>query len=410
MSTSETNTAFEDAFNTHLNRWNTHSAKWDLLARPLGEDAISLSVADMEFRTAPAVIEAITHAAQHGSYGYTEVFEDFYDAATHWQRSCHGWDISTDDVHFFPRIIECIAVLVNDILPSQLAFNRPPIVTSLVPAYGPIMEVIELSGADIRRVPLHEKTLDNGEISHSFDPEKLDAALNGADLLIWCNPHNPTGRVWTRKELETVAKIAARHDVLVLSDDVHADFTRPERTPYTPLALVSPDLWDSERLIQCASPGKTFTTAGLEAAAIFAPGQLGTALEKAKRKAGLHNPHYFAIPAAIAAWNEGGKWVDALRRYIDANLRLAHTILKRQLPKAHLTDPDGTFLIWVEASAYLTDEEDLNRACSNSAVAVSPGSDFGHEYARHFRINVALPASELEKALTRLCAALRDLR
>ncbi|PID97693.1 MAG: aminotransferase, partial [Actinomycetales bacterium] len=285
---------------------------------------MSLSVADMEFRTAPAVIEAVTSAAKHGSYGYTEVFDDFYQAAVSWQRHRHQWHVDAVDVHFFPRIVQCVAALVNDILPGRLL--RKPVVVSLVPAYGPILEVVELSGAELIRIPIKAKVTD-GEISHSFDPIELDAALSRADLLIWCNPHNPTGRVWTTQELTTIAESAVQHNVLVLSDDIHADFTRIDRTPYTPLALAYPQLWDNEQLIQCASPGKTFTTAGLEASAVFAPGQLGTDLEKAKRKAGLHNPNYFAIPATIAAWNQGSDWVDALQKYIEANLQLALKIL-----------------------------------------------------------------------------------
>lgn len=388
-------------FTTHLDRWNTHSAKWDLLAAHLGPDALSLSVADMEFRTAPCVRDAVVEAALHGTYGYTEVFDDFRDAAARWQHLRHGWDVSPDDVHFFPRIVQVVRALLTDVLPTRIG-HTTPVVVSTTPAYGPILEVVRRCGAELRLVPLAP----DAEGTWRFEADDLDRALDGAHLLLWCNPHNPTGRVWSEDELATIARLAAHHDVIVLDDDIHADFTRPGRTPYVPTALAAPDLWDSGRLIQCTSPGKTFSIAGLESSAILVADELGAELETAKRRAGLHNPNYFAIPATIAAWTRGEAWVDALQLRLDTNLTRTVTHLREALPTAKVTDPEGTYLVWVDAREILTHPDQLSEACRAARVAVTPGDDFGEEWDGYFRLNTALPPAELDEALHRLCTAL----
>lgn len=389
-------------FDETITRWGTHSAKWDLLAAQLGEDVLSLSVADMEFATCPEVVRAIEAACVKGIFGYTEIFDDFRQAAARWQEQRHGWALDPKDIHFFPRIVQCVSALCSIVLPGLL--GRPPRVVTLDPSYGPIIEVVERAGCELRRVPLDL----SGE-TPQIPEESFARAMEGADLLLWCSPHNPTGRVWSEREMDMVASLALHGDVLVLSDDIHADFQRPGRNRYQPLAAVAPRLWESGCLIQCMSPGKTFNTAGLEASAIAVHGELGARLEEAKRLMGLHNPNFFAIPATIAAWNLGEAWVDELRDRIDVNLRVAVEYLRRALPRARVVDPDGTYLVWVDARAYLTSSASLDKAVVASRVAVSPGEDFSASYEGFFRINVALPERDLVRALERLCEAITAL-
>ncbi len=382
-------------FTSHLDRRGTHSAKWDLLTAPLGADAFSLSIADMEFRTCPEVVDAVVAAAEHGTYGYTEVFDDFARAASAWQSRRHAWDLDPADVHFFPRVVQCVSALVDDIIPSRTM--SPARVCTLDPAYSPLLEVCERAGATIERAGILDSAGDA-----RIDFTALDESMSRADLLLWTNPHNPTGRVWSREELKRVADLAREYGTLIFSDDIHADFERPGRRRYTPLALVAPDLWESGRIIQCASPGKTFSIAGLEATAICVHGALGDALEASKRRAGLHNPNYFAIPAALAAWTKGDEWVDALITRMDANLRIARALLAERLPRATVSDPDGTYLLWIDARDYLEGSAALEDASRRSRVAVSDGVEFGPGLSGWFRINVALPEAELLTALNRL--------
>lgn len=264
-------TATDEDFSRHLSRWGTHSAKWDLLAKDLGENAIALSVADMEFVSCPEVREAIADAAALGAYGYTEVFDDFAEAATAWMTRRHGWSCEVEDVHFFPRVVQCVAALVDHVLPRD---DRPVRVVTLDPAYSPLLEVCERAGTDLVRVPMRDTA-----VSASIDWEALEEALADADLLLWTNPHNPTGRIWSVDEQRRLAELLRECRALVLSDDIHCDFERPGGQRYSALARVAKDLWMSGRIVHCASPGKTFNIAGLEATAICVHGPLGADLE-----------------------------------------------------------------------------------------------------------------------------------
>ena len=386
-------------FRTPVDRWGTHSAKWDLLAAPYGRDAVALSVADMEFRTAPAVIEAVENAAKLGTYGYTEVFDDFRRAADDWQRRRHGWNPDPDDLVFFPRIVQCVAALANFIIPDRT--GRRARVVSFTPAYHPLLEVCERAGASIELVEL----LDTASKAR-IDFDALESAMTGADLLLLTNPHNPSGRVWSRQELERIAAITRPGGAHVLSDDIHADFTRPGGAPYTPLADLAPDLWEAGRILQCASPGKTFTIAGLEASAVFAHGRIIADLENAKRRLGLHNPNYFAIPAAIAAWTGSERWVDALNETIAENIREARNLLALELPEARTADPEGTYLLWVDARPYAPSAARIEEACRAARVLVTPGEEFGEAFEGFFRINTAMPLEPLLEALRRFSRAL----
>ena len=396
-------TEAEFDFHSPLSRWDTHSAKWDLLAAPLGRKTVALSVADMEFRTAPAVIEAVETAAKLGSYGYTEVFDDFRQSAANWQHRRHGWTPDPHDCVFFPRIVQCVAALVHLIIPHRT--GRPARVVTLTPAYHPFLEVCEYAGASIESVELLDTTS-----KARIDFEALESAMTRADLFLFTHPHNPSGRVWSQKELEKISAIARAHDILILSDDIHADFTRSNGVPYLPLARISPDLWQEGRILHCTSPSKTFTIAGLEASAIFARGQIIDELEKAKRQLGLHNPNYFAIPAAIAAWNYSDQWVDALQDRIDTNIRATRDLLATELPEAHVTDPEGTYLLWVDARPYAPTAAHLEQACRSSRVLVTPGQEFGTNFEGFFRINTAMPLDPLLQAVRHFSRALIRVR
>lgn len=395
-------------FSQPVNRWNTHSAKWDLLTQPYGKDAISLSVADMEFRTASPISQAICSAAELGCYGYTEVFEDFANTAVHWQIQRHNWSPDPSSVIFFPRVVQCLSSLLHSPIPYHT--NHPPQlgtehknwrVSCLFPAYDPLIEVIELSDAQLIPVELVEE-----KGKYVIDFTVLRQALEKSDLFILCNPHNPTGRVWTSEELHCITKIAKETGTIIFSDDVHADFLRGVTHPYTPLASIAPDLWESGHIIHCASPGKTFNLAGLESTAIFSQGDTAKLLHKAKRAYGLHNPNYFAIPGAIAAWTYGEEYLEELLPYIDSNIGYTVNYFRTHLPRAIVYEPEGTYLVWIDLRSYIYSAEDLTALMHKSKVVVSRGEDFGSRYLGYIRINTALPRTQLEEALSRLSAHL----
>nr|WP_284501028.1 aminotransferase class I/II-fold pyridoxal phosphate-dependent enzyme [Bowdeniella massiliensis] len=381
-------------FESATPRWNTWSAKWDLLAAPLGPKSLSLSVADMEFQTCPAVKRAIEKAAEHGIYGYTEVFEDFRRACVNWQSSRHRWDVQEDRVVFYPRIVQMISALLT------YGYERPPTVATLMPAYGPILEVVARRGSRLLEV-----NLDDTDEGWKIPLSAMSKAMARADIFLLCSPHNPTGRVWTSSELKLIAEAALENSTLIVSDDIHSDFTRLGET-YLPLETVAAELSKRGLLITCTSPCKTFNTAGLESAAIIVSSEFQRdLLENAKRNMGLHNPNYFAIPATVTAWNHGHGWVDALNERIDANIALAMNLIREGLPRVRCHRPEGTYLLWLDLQEYITSPADLDSWQERAGVAVSTGSDFGSSFEGYARLNVAVPPDLLCKALDQFIEA-----
>ncbi|MDY5152848.1 cystathione beta-lyase [Actinobaculum suis] len=378
-------------FDETVDRWNTYSAKWDLMASSMGEQAISLSVADMEFRTAPAVQAAVEKAAAHGIYGYTEVFDDFRLAAAGWFARHHEWEFAPESVVFMPRVVELVAMIATT--------RGVQKTVTLSPAYDPILEVLEKQGVHISESLMLPPA---NSCEWRIDFADLERRLDGADLFILTNPHNPTGRAFTQKELENLAELLRKHNCLVISDDIHCDLLR-QGAQYNPLAKVAPDLAATGRLITAVSPGKTFNMAGLEAAAIIVENaDLRQELEAGKRAHGFHNPNYFAIPAAIAAWTETDAWLAGLRTYIDTNF--AYAIGRINADHAghwQAATPEATYLLWIHTGPELDTAEKMQVFQAATRVQVSAGSGFGTEWAAYTRLNLAVPRPMLEEAFDR---------
>ena len=370
-----------------MDRRLTWSAKWDLLAKPFGSDAISLSVADTEFASPIAVRDALSKRVENGAFGYTEVFSDFADACASWQSNQHSFNVSSSDVVFTPRIILTLAAILH----------RFPTVAVISPGYGPINEVIERSDSTCIQVPLNYV---NGEFTLNLDA--LTNAMRKSDLLVWCSPHNPTGRVWSLNELKLIASLAKKYNCVVFSDEVHADIVRAGQV-HLPLASVAPELDQEGLIITAVSPAKTFNIAGLECAALISKNyKIRSLLQDAKRRAGIHNPNTFAIPGCIAAWENGADYRDALCVHTDYALVVARDLLLYSFPNLRVSIPEGTYLLWIDASAYVTGAKDLLRWSKKAHVPVTLGEEFGSAYSRWFRINVAMPIPQLLEALNRL--------
>lgn len=389
--------ADEFAFDDVVDRFGTWSANWDVHGSDFDPPLISMAVAEMEFPTAPPVRRAVEQSASRGVYSYTEVFPDFGRACSGWFARHHSFEFSPESVVFAPRIVEVVSAILNHVLADH------PKVVTLSPAYGPILEVVRESGCAVVEVPL----LGSPRDGWSIDFDLLAQSLASAEVFILTNPHNPTGRVWSESELEAVADAVRASGVLVISDDIHGDVTRPDHS-WLPLARVAPDLSESGRIITCLSPGKTFNMAGLEASAIVVENEtLRNQLKRAIRAAGLHNPNYFAIPAAIAAWTDGDSWLAAVNSYIDANLRYVHERFSRELAGVVSAIPEATFLMWVDGRELGLDKKKIDHITRDSNVLVTPGEDYGAHWAGYFRMSVAMPASMLSEAMDRLISALR---
>lgn len=384
--------AYEKEFEVQVDRVGTWSAKWDFPVSRLGEEVICMSVADMEYLSCPLVRQAVVKAAQHGIYGYTDVFPDFAQTVQKWHRR-HGLELPLEEIVFFPRIVQMVSALVNFCLEVPLK------VAVIEPAYDPIIEVLRKSKCDVRIIKLTEK-------NWTFNPQELEKIISEVDLFMFCSPHNPTGRVWTAAELVLIGELALKYRTLVISDDVHCEFVRAGKQ-YIPLAVAYPPLLHAGLLISAFSPGKTFNMAGLEVAAIHIPElSLRGKLLEAKRRMGIHNPNYFAIPAVITAWTEGETWLNAAKQQIDSNIAYSLARIAEHMPLAYAATPEGTYLLWLNVGSYFQTHEEVVHWTDNAKVLLSLGDAFGSGYQHWVRLNVAMPRPQLDEALNRLFTAL----
>ncbi|MGJ9494106.1 MalY/PatB family protein [Actinotignum sp. GS-2025a] len=375
-----------------INRRGTWSAKWESLP----SDHISLSVAEMEFACAPAIRSAIANAAARGIYSYTEVFPDFADACTSWFARRHGTEFGEESVVFVPRIVEATAMICAHMLPAGAK------VITLSPAYDPIIEVVRRCGCQVTEPAMRYA---DGAWQIPFD--QLATMLPDADLFILTNPHNPTGRAFTLKELERLAALLAQSSCLVLSDDIHCDILRAGQQ-WSPLARYA-DAGLRSRLITALSPSKSFNIAGLEASALIVPDPaLRTRIRDGLRAAGFHNPNYFAIPAAIAAWTQCEEWLDTTLAYIDNNMAHFAPRIAALFAKEKSAIPEATYLFWCDTGKL--GAATAKEVCTAAGVHPSYGEGFGAQWRDYLRFNLAAPQSLLDAALQRCEAAAQKLK
>lgn len=367
------------------------SIRWDEAWGAAGDDAIALSVADMDFRAPQPVIDAISSRAFEGNYGYTYVSDSFYDAVTDWFTTRHGWSVSAEWIVPVGRVVETLPAILT-------RFTSPGAkVVVPVPSYGPIPQSIVANGREV--VPWQ---LALAEV-YTFDFAALGALLDqGAEALILINPHNPTGRVWTRDELTRVADMAQAAGVLVISDELHCDLLRAEEkfTPY--LTCVNPDA----RAIALTSPSKTFNLAGLEITNIIVPNEtLRRQVRVAVADAGAHNPRFFAETATLTAYRKGGPWVDELLELIDHHVRLVRRELAQNCPGVKMIGPEGTYLAWLDCRSLGLTDEQLNDYLVAQGLVLTPGTSFGEGGSGFMRMNLAVSTPDLQEALIRLASA-----
>lgn len=387
--------AAADYFDRSFSRMGTYSASYDTYKAEFSGDFLSLAIAEMDFEVAPAIKSAIVEAAQKGIYSYTEVFPEYFTACQRWLSVRHGWNVDTQDMLFSPRIIEAVSAVVGTVFRGQS-------VATFSPYYSPIIEVVRRSGAQLTEIPL-----ELSESGWEFDRARLGQVFKEIAIFILTNPHNPTGRVWRVEELREIADLARTHGVLIISDDAHCDFAWGANT-YSPLARIAPDLASSGKLITCISPSKSFNIAGLESAVVICPDSvLRDKIHGALRAAGIHNPNYFAIPAAIAAWQKCDDWFEHLRAYVACNIKQAIELIHELAPEFGCIPPEGTYLLWVDSAECGFATQDYLSASHAAHVIISPGRSFGNEWDRFFRLSLAVPRPRLIKGLSEIIGALK---
>lgn len=377
-------------FDTIIPRRGTNSYKWD---NAPSADTIPMWVADMDFRVAPAIIDALQKRVAHGIFGYTRVPDEYYTAVCKWFSRRHGWTIRPEWILYTSGVVPAISAIIK-------ALTRPgDKVIVQTPVYNCFFSSIRNDECRLLSSPLiyHE-----GRYSIDFADLEAKASDPDAKVFLLCNPHNPAGRVWTREELLRMADICIRHQVTIISDEIHCELTY-EGHDYTPFG----SLGEHYRLhaVSCVSASKAFNIAGLQIANIVAADtEMRERINRALNINEVCDVNPFGVLATMAAYNEGEAWLDALRAYLWKNYEYLRTFFAEHLPACTVLPLEGTYLAWVDCRALCADTDELAQRLADEAhVMVNPGSMYGKEGQGFVRINLACPMSLVKEGLNRFC-------
>lgn len=363
------------------------------------DEFIRMWVADMEFAMCPAIIQAIKDRADKRIIGYSQVFEpEFFQAYNAWSEKMYGWTYPKEEICFSLGIIPALYTLVDLLLSDHdyAIINTP--------AYGYFQHPVD----ERHKHAIHNKMIcdDDGNWSIDFDSLERDAANPLAKLLIWCNPQNPTGRVWTEEELKKVAAIVEKYNLWIISDEIHCDILR-QGVHHIPMAKIMPDY---RKLITCTSASKCFNMAGMMFAEIIIRDKGLRDLYIGTTNAYAMNVNPLSIAAHQAAYEHGSEWLDQLKTYLDGNFQFVKDTFMKDLPDITFTIPQATYLAWVNMNPYLGDVEDIPDFMANKAGVLLEGGDalFVDNAKGYIRLNLAMPRSIIAEGLKRIVKAIKE--
>ena len=375
-------------FDELISRRGTNSYKWDSAA---DAGVLPLWVADMDFRTAPAITEALARRVAHGIFGYTRVPEAYYNAVTGWFARRHGWHFKKEWMIYTSGVVPAISAIIK-------ALARPgDKVLVQTPVYNCFFSSIRNNGCEAACSPL----LRTGNTYRmDFDDLERKAADPAVKLMLLCNPHNPAGRVWTREELTRLGEICLRHDVTVVADEIHCELVFPEYT-YTPFASISEEF--QRRSVTCVSPSKAFNIAGLQIANIVAADDgMRERIDRAININEVCDVNPFGVEATIAAYNEGEEWLTQLIGYLKGNYEFMKDYCAKHLPDFPTAKLEGTYLVWMDCSVLHIPSEELERQLVEQArLWLNAGAMYRSPKEGFMRWNIACPRQRLAEALDR---------
>lgn len=378
-------------FDEIIDRHGTNCMKWDLsrgmvergVINQINDDTIIAFNADMDFRCATPIIEAVKRVADHGIYGYTavEASEKYYDAVISWFRRRYDWNIKKEWIYYANGTLSGIKLLL------QATQEKGSGVIVMTPVYDPFFEAIELAGCTVKYCPLiHD---DKGYYTIDFQLLEEMAKKKDNNALLFCNPHNPVGRVWNEEELRRVYEICAKNQILILSDEVHGDLTRKGIT-YHPFAKV---VNNAPEVIGLTAVNKSFNLAGLHISNMIISDE--TIRKKYLNLVGMFNiePTPFAIEALIAAYTESDDWLSQVRDYLDESIEWAVSFLHENLPKVVCYQPEGTYILWMDFSKTGYTPEEVHEKIYNQAnILIADGSKYDPVDGKNYQ-RICLPIS-----------------
>lgn len=376
-------------FDELILRRGTNSYKWDT---PEEEGVLPMWVADMDFRTAPLIIEALQKRVRHGIFGYTKVPEKYYEAVTNWFARRHYWQIKREWILYTIGVVPAISAVIKAMTtPGDKVIVQTPV-------FNCFFSSIRNNGCEIDSNLLIYK---DGRYTIDYEDLERRAADPKAKILLLCNPHNPAGRVWTKDELTHIGDICIRHGVFIISDEIHCELTY-EGHDYTPFASISETFRHNS--VTCISASKAFNIAGLQIANIICDSPaLRRRIDKAVNINEVCDVNPFGVIATITAYNDCGDWLDALRRYLWKNYETVKTFFAERLPQFPLLPLEGTYLIWIDCGITgMKSKELADRLLEQQQLMVSPGIEYGAGGDNFIRLNIACPRSRLIDGLERL--------
>ncbi|WP_067725690.1 MalY/PatB family protein [Oceanobacillus damuensis] len=387
-------------FDEIYDRRNTRSAKWDMVKEVFqSEDVLPMWVADMDFKAPKEVNDALIRRAQHGIYGYTVVDDDVSGAIIDWQKKRNQWTVDKSWLTYSPGVVTSLHMAVQ-------AFTEPnDKILIQTPVYTPFYSVIK----EHDRIVV-KNSLINKNNYYTIDFNDFEEKLkNGVKAFILCSPHNPIGRVWKKEELQEMARLCLKYDVMIFSDEIHSDLIFPGNR-HIPIASLSEEIAD--QTITCMAPSKTFNLAGLDASyVITANKDKRKQLDAAFNRQGFHNMlNMMGNTALEAAYTYGEAWLDELVALLENHANYVTEMFAKYAPQLKVVETEGTYLLWVDCSELGMDSKELKKFMVEKAkVGLNTGAEYGEEGEQFMRINIACPRATLEEGVNRIVEAVRSL-
>jgi len=374
-------------FDQPIDRFGTHSLKWDV-----GEQELPMWVADMDFKTAPEIIEALKNRVEHGVFGYSVIPDQWADSIVSWWERRHHFSMKKEWLLFSTGVVPILSSVVRKLTtPGENVLIQPPV-------YNMFFNSILNNGRNVLECPL-----DYEEGEYSIDFAKLEEmlALPQTAMMILCNPHNPVGKIWDQDTLQRIGLLCKKHHVVVVSDEIHCDITDPGKE-YVPFASVSDEC--RENSITCIAPTKTFNLAGLQSAAAVVPDSfLRHKVNRGLNTDEVAEPNAFAVWGTVAAFTKGEPWLEALRAYLYENKQMVSKYLEQKLPQLKLVPSSATYLLWIDCSAICSRADKLAlKIREKTGLYLSDGVQYGKTGESFLRMNIACPAYRLMDGLERL--------
>lgn len=381
-------------FDEIIPRRGTNSYKWDSAG---DADVLPMWVADMDFRTAPPVVEALKKRVEHGIFGYVRVPDAYYEAVAGWFARRHAWSIAKEWIIYTIGVVPALSAVIKALtIPGDKVMVQTPV-------YNCFFSSIRNNGCEMVANPLLYR---NGTYQIDFTDLERKAADPQVKVLLLCNPHNPAGRVWTKQELTRIGEICIRNDVWIVADEIHCELVFPGHT-YIPFASISEEFL--MHFVTCTSPSKAFNLAGLQIANIIsADMDIRLKIDKAININEVCDVNPFGVEALIAAYNDGEEWLEELKHYLFANYNYLRAYFNEYLPKFPVMALEGTYLVWVDCSALKQSSEEIVKTLlEKEKLWVNEGSLYGDAGEGFIRINIACPRQRLMDGLERLRRTLK---